>query len=80
MHDVDIELLKDLLTVLREYRVDEFHQGELHIVLSKAGAPASTQTVQSPSEPKRAAYEALFRGKPPTFEQYKDAGLPMAEG
>ena len=83
MHDVDLDLLEQLLKLLREHAVDEFVQGDFKIVLrpkAEAASASAAITAASPN-PKLPAYKALFKGNPPSFEQFRDAciAIPTAE-
>lgn len=79
--DIDFDALRSLLEMLREHSVTEFVQGELRVVLGVRPTQeiaAVGNGTSLPAQPKR-AYEALFRGRPPTFEQFRDTGVPMPE-
>ncbi len=66
---------------LREFGVSEYADGPVHIVLGSAEPRplAAQERVQSDTgtvaNPKRAAYEKLFRGKAPSFDAFRTAGL-----
>ncbi len=74
--------LKELLETLREFGVQEYEDGPVHIVMGPA-EPRPVKRVQSdtgeatPSIP--AAYNRLFKGRPPSFADFKALGLPVTE-
>jgi hypothetical protein len=80
--NIDIENLRELLILLREHSVTEFSQDEVHVVLGPvdpAGVAAVVPVAKQP-ETRRSMYQQVFRGSTPSFETYRDAGLPIAEG
>ncbi len=75
--------LKELLETLREFGVQEYEDGPVHVVMGPAEPRALASRVQpdtgeaAPSSP--AAYNRLFKGRPPSFADFKALNLPVTE-
>ena len=75
--------LIELLEILRQYGVLHYRDDEIEISLAAAEAsPAAPKPREDGTTVpmKRQAYESLFKGRPPSFQDFKDRGLPITEG
>ena len=83
MEHVDLDLLAQLIALLRDNGVTEYAQGDLRLVVRPvtptanviAGEQASNAVVSA----RAGRYAALFNGRVPSFDDFKQAGLVTEE-
>lgn len=82
MEHIDLDLLTQLIALLKANGVTEFAQGDLRLVVRPAPEAASITTAvgQNAQFNKRAGmYASLFNGRIPSFDDFKQAGLVTEE-